>query len=175
MKDDQKLRNLYQVWMRIMNKLNESEKLPRNYGIEELITPSDIHVLQAVGDNPENNVRTIADILGVTPGAASQQLSKLSKRGLVTKVRGIKNEKEVYLMLTPKGDIAYRAHEKVHEMVYLRIIERIGPLSPDEMNTLKNILHAIESVYDERLDEVRKSLSMTRQENSFQNIMENES
>ncbi len=63
--DDKKFRNLYQIWMRIVNKLNESEKIPRNFGIDFLITPSDIHLIQAVGDNPESNVRTISYVIGL--------------------------------------------------------------------------------------------------------------
>jgi DNA-binding MarR family transcriptional regulator len=160
MENDLALRDLYRVWMRILNKLSESEKLPRNYGTTDLMTLSDVHVLQAVGNYPESNVRTIADILGVTPGAASQQLSKLTKRGLVTKVRGIKNEKEVFLNLTSLGSNVYRNHETVHEMVYQRIITRIGPINNVEIQILHRVLHAIESVYDERIEEVSKNPSM---------------
>lgn len=160
MDDDKKLRDLYQVWMRIINKLNESEKLPRNFGIDQLISPSDIHLLQAIGDNPESNGRNISEILGITPGAASQQLTKLSKRGLITKVRGQKNEKEISLKLTPLGKTAYDNHAIIHEKVYQKIINRIGLLSPDELRMLERVLIAVESVYDERIEEVRESLSL---------------
>ncbi|QVV87717.1 MarR family winged helix-turn-helix transcriptional regulator [Methanospirillum sp. J.3.6.1-F.2.7.3] len=146
--------------MRIVNKLNESEKIPRNFGIDFLITPSDIHLIQVVGDNPESNVRTISEILGVTPGAASQQLSKLSKRGLIVKERGLKNEKEVTLSLTDQGRIAYKNHDIIHEMIYQRLIHRIGPLNDDELQVLLRVLYAIESVYDERIMEVRRGETM---------------
>jgi len=158
--DDKKFRNLYQIWMRIVNKLNESEKIPRNFGIDFLITPSDIHLIQAVGDNPESNVRIISEILGVTPGAASQQLSKLSKRGLIVKERGLKNEKEVTLSLTDQGRMAYKNHDIIHEMIYQRLIHRIGPLNDDELQVLLRVLYAIESVYDERIMEVRRGETM---------------
>jgi len=35
-----KLRSLDRVWIRTMNKLNESEIFPRNYGMNETINPS---------------------------------------------------------------------------------------------------------------------------------------
>lgn len=158
MEDNQNIRDLYQVWMRLMNKLGESEKLPRNYGINELMTPSDIHLIQAIGANPESNIRTISDILGITPGAASQQVTKLAKRGLVTKNRGVKNEKEVFLSLTPLGEKAYRHHETLHEEIYQRIISRIDPLETKDIHTMKKVLQAMESVYEERLCEVRREL-----------------
>ena len=175
MEDNQNIRDLYQVWMRLMNKLSESEKLPRNYGIDELMTPSEIHLIQAIGANPECNVRAISDILGITPGAASQQVTKLAKRGLVTKHRGVKNEKEVFLSLTPLGEKAYRHHETLHETIYQRIISRIDPLDPEEIQTLKRVLQAMDSVYDERIKEVRMELDLHTAQNTADNAMEKSS
>lgn len=175
MEDNHNIRDLYQVWMRLMNKLSESEKLPRNYGIDELMTPSEIHLIQAIGANPESNVRAISDILGITPGAASQQVTKLAKRGLVIKHRGVKNEKEVFLSLTPLGEKAYGHHETLHETIYQRIISRIDPLDPEEIRTLKRVLQAMDSVYDERLQEVRMELEKHTTQNAADSTMENSS
>lgn len=152
-------RDLYQIWMRIINKLNESESVPRYFGIGIPLYPSEIHTIQAVGDNHGENVRTIAAILGITPGAASQVITRLAKRGLIQKVRGKKNEKEVNLELTGEGRIAYQAHETLHEKMYQRIADRIGPLSGDELLLLSRILHAVEGVYDERILEIKSVLS----------------
>ena len=149
-------RDLYQIWMRIMNKLNESENIPRIFGIDLPLYPSEIHMIQAIGDNPESNIRSIAEHLGITSGAASQAITKLARRGLVIKVRGRKNEKEVHLELTSPGLCAYQAHESIHEQVFQRIVSQIGPLTDDEIILLRRVLHAVESVYDERIEQVRK-------------------
>lgn len=154
----QSARDLYQIWMRIINKLNESENLPRKFGINTPLYPSEIHMIQAIGDYPESNVRTVAGHLGITSGAASQAISKLAKRDLVKKVRGKKNEKEVHLELTSQGVVAYQAHDTVHERVFQRITEQIGPLSDEEISLLERILHALEYVYDERIEQVRKEI-----------------
>ncbi len=155
---DQPARDLYRIWMRIMNKLNESESIPRKFGVDIPLYPSEIHTIQVIGDHPEANVRTVAEHLGVTPGAASQTITKLSRRDLVTKVRGLKNEKEVHLVLNSSGRTAYETHETVHEMVFQKIAERIGPLSSDQYRFLEHVLHAVESVYDERIEEVRREM-----------------
>ncbi|MDD1723721.1 MAG: MarR family winged helix-turn-helix transcriptional regulator, partial [Methanospirillum sp.] len=138
--------------MRLVNKLHESEKLPRNFGIDSPLYPSEIHTIQAIGDYPDSNVRTVARNLGITPGAASQQISRLAKRGLIRKVRGKKNEKEVHLELTDPGRIVYDTHDIVHEKVYARIVSRIGLISDEEAAFLNRVLDAVESVYDERID-----------------------
>lgn len=97
----------------------------------------------------------IADHLGITPGAASQVITKLARRNLVKKVRGKNNEKEVHLELTEQGSLAYQVHESRHEMVFQSIIERIGPLADDEIQFLERILNALECVYDDRIEQVR--------------------
>ena len=165
----QSARDLYQIWMRIMNKLNESENLPRKFGIDLPLYPSEIHTIQAIGDYPDSNVRTIAEHLGITSGAASQAITKLAKRDLVKKVRGKKNEKEVHLELTSQGLVAYQAHDTVHELVFQRITEKIGPLTDDEISLLERVLRATEYVYDERIEQVRNELKPMKNETEEDN------
>ena len=146
---------LYQIWMRLRNKVNEMESIPRDYGVNDPLYLSEIHILQAIGDTPENNLRIIAGLLGVTPSATSQAVTKLAGRGLVRKIRGRKNEREVSLELTDLGRIAYEHHERSHGQIYTRITERIGTLSDDELALVGRVFHAFESVYDERIEELR--------------------
>jgi len=145
---------LYRSWMRIWNKMNVMESIPCRFGVDEPLCLSEIHTIQAIGDTPENNVRTIAGLLGVTPSAASQVITRLAKRGFVRKVRGIKNEKEVVLELTRPGRTAYASHAEIHRQVYERIAGRIGPLADGERATLDRVLSAFESVYEERIVEL---------------------
>lgn len=148
------LPELYRSWMRIWNKMNVMESIPCRFGVDEPLCLSEIHTIQAIGDTPENNVRTIAGILGVTPSAASQVITRLAKRGFVRKVRGVKNEKEVTLELTPQGKTAYASHAQVHREVYERIAGRIGPLNAGERATLDRVLSAFDAVYEERIREL---------------------
>ena len=146
------LAELYLMWMRIRNKMNIMESIPRDFGVEDPLFLSEIHTIQAIGNSPENNVQIIAGLLGVTPSAASQVITKLTKRGLVRKIRGIRNEKEVSLELTGQGLIAFKNHEHIHEQVQKLITERIGQLNDEELDTLRRVFSAFESVYDERIE-----------------------
>ena len=150
----QEFRDLYRSWMRIRNKMDIIENVPRKFGTETPLYLSEIHTIQAIGRTEENNIRTIAEILGVTPSAASQTVSRLKKKGFVQKLRGIKNEKEVSLILTPKGRTVYDNHEMVHEQIYERIAGRIGELTADERALLARVFSAFESVYNERIHEL---------------------
>ena len=145
---------LYCTWMRVWNKMNIMESIPCMFGVNEPLFLTEIHTIQAIGKTPDNNVRIIADILGVTPSAASQVITKLTRRGLVRKIRGVRNEKEVSLQLTEQGMVAYNNHEQIHAQIYSRIIERIGPLSEDERTTMGRVFCAFEMIYDERIGEL---------------------
>lgn len=145
---------IYQSWMRIRNKMNVMESLPRTFGVDKTLFLSEIHTIQAIGNTKDNNIRIIAGILGVTPSAASQMVTRLKKKGLVKKIRGVRNEREISLILTPAGKIAYSCHEKIHEKMYERIAERIGTLGIDECMTLARVFCAFESVYDEKIAEL---------------------
>lgn len=140
--------------MRIRNKMNVMEDQPRDFGVGIPLHLSEIHAIQAIGSVQENNIRIIADFLGVTPSAASQVISKLTQRGLVKKVRGVRNEKEVSLELTKTGQIAFKNHERVHALMYETIASRIGTLDEKERQVLDRVFSAIESVYDERIQEL---------------------
>ncbi|ACL17717.1 transcriptional regulator, MarR family [Methanosphaerula palustris E1-9c] len=157
------MQEVYQIWMRLRNKVNEMESIPRDYGVKESLFLSEIHTIQAIGATPENNVRVIADLLGVTPSAASQAVTKLAGRGLVKKVRGRKNEREVSLELTDQGWVAYRYHEQTHKEIYTRTTERVGPLSEEELELIARFFNAFESVYDERIEELLTARLQSRE------------
>ena len=152
--------------MRIRNKMNIMEDLPRDFGVEDLLHLSEIHTLQAIGKTPENNIRIIAGLLGVTPSATSQVITRLTRRGLVKKVRGLRNEKEVALELTEKGQVAFRNHEEVHARMYEMVAGRVGPLNDKERDLINRIFSAFESVYDQRITELTQGQESRHRERS---------
>jgi DNA-binding MarR family transcriptional regulator len=155
------LPEIYTIWMRIRNKTNLMESIPRDFGIGEPLYLTEIHTLQAIGKTPDNNVRIIAGLMGVTPSAASQVITRLTRRGLVRKIRGVRNEKEVALELTEKGRVAYTTHEKIHGEMYDLIAEQIshdpGVLSDHDRLMLFRVFCAFESAYDARILELTRN------------------
>ncbi|MBN1195419.1 MAG: MarR family transcriptional regulator [Methanomicrobiaceae archaeon] len=135
-----------------MNRMNEIEAIPAYFGTDQLLHPSEIHTLQALGLNPDINVTTLGTRMGVSRGAASQIVSRLAGKGLIEKYRLPDNEKEVRLRLTPEGRIAFHRHEAEHEWVHRRIYERVGDLDPEACALLFSVFKAIDEVTQEMLD-----------------------
>lgn len=133
---------------RFINKFNELEKMPYNFGIDEMLYPSEIHTIQAIGNNNGINVTALAQRLGVTKGAVSQMITKLKNRGLISKMRSMDNNKEVLLILTAKGQKAFEGHERFHNEMYMDFTRYIGDLTSKELDVFKTVLDKVDFYID---------------------------
>ena len=145
----QTIAELMMHFYRVVNKINELEKMPYDFGVGEKLYPSEIHTIQAIGNNSGINVTTLAQKLGITKGGVSQMISKLKKRELIEKVRSTDNDKEVLLILTAKGQKAFNEHEKFHYDMYMDFIKYMDDISQEEIETFKKILDKVD-FYAER-------------------------
>ncbi|WP_269850917.1 MarR family transcriptional regulator [Methanosarcina horonobensis] len=73
---DEKVDSLIENGIRILNKAYALEKKPVDMGCGVLLYPSEFHLIEAAGKNPEENLTSIASRLGVTKGAISQTVKK---------------------------------------------------------------------------------------------------
>lgn len=144
---------LYLMLIRITNKIKQVERILEDFGLPDPLYVSEIHTIQAIGNNPDNNVKMIAELTGVSSSAASQVITKLKKRGLVRKIHGARNEKEILLKLTKKGLVAYKIHEKTHAEKCECIHKEIGPLSLEERAAVERVLSAVEMFFTRSIEE----------------------
>ncbi|MGE5415783.1 MAG: MarR family winged helix-turn-helix transcriptional regulator [Acidobacteriota bacterium] len=145
---------LIELFIRLANKVNELEKTPRSFGTDMVLHPSEIHSVDVIGRNQGINVTELAKKLGVTKGAVSQMLSKLTRKGLVKKARDAGNDKEVILELTDDGRIAFAGHQEFHREMFESIIHRLGHVSPEQMGLLIKVLDGIDEHLSLYLEDV---------------------
>ncbi len=72
---------------RIIHKYNQWDNKKRTYGTDIPLTKAEIHTIAAVGDHPGINITTLAQVLGVTKGAASQMILPAGGQGHCGKKR----------------------------------------------------------------------------------------
>lgn len=65
--------------------------------------PSEINLIMFIHLRQNKNITEISKKLGLTKGAISQTLSRLEKKGLLTKKNDSKNKNELQLYFTEKG------------------------------------------------------------------------
>lgn len=70
--------------------------------------PSEVHVMLVIEEKSATNATRMAEQLGVTKGAVSQTLTRLEKKGVLTKTKDPYNKNELTLTFTPFGAEAFR-------------------------------------------------------------------
>ncbi len=120
-----------------------------SFGTGVLMFRREIHTIQAIGRNPGINVTTLAEYMGVTKGAVSQIIKKLSKKRLVQKTHTIGNAKEVILELTDLGWIGFHNHEKFHVDTLAIARECFGNQLQNKLEMINAVMTDINVILDE--------------------------
>lgn len=134
---------------RFMHKYLLSEEKKRDYGLGYPMTKKEIHTIQFIGDEPGINMTSLAIRQGVTKGAASQMVTKLSERGLVKKIRSQESESEVEITLTDEGQKAYDGHNRFHMETGRAWCERFSHYTEEQFALFLKILSEMEDVLDQ--------------------------
>lgn len=146
-------KNLIADIFRIANKISRIEAMPIVLDDDESLSTREIHTIQAVGDKKVVNVTDVGDYFGVTKGAASQMLSKLVRKGFVSKNISAHSNKEYELFLTEKGKLAYDAHEKQHGKEFTQLLSYLSELDEQELFFSEKVVGMFEEVIDRRLND----------------------
>lgn len=83
----------------------------RNYGTDTPLYDAEIKMIQAIKESPNIHVTALSTQLGISKSAVSQIITRLFKKGMVTKGRSMREaQSKIALGLTEKGLIAYTGH-----------------------------------------------------------------
>lgn len=140
---------------RVLHKYMQLQDVSYLFGEGVRLTQREIHVIDAIGNNPDANLTQLAEIQGVTKGAMSQMVYRLVDKGYVRKTAAPDSDKEVRLSLTPSGQSAYREYKRFHEKRAGDAMDVLDSLTPEESRVLDRIVSAFENMMDEALAEAR--------------------
>lgn len=143
--DSQKINLLHAKFGSVIELVSELEKQPRSYGTGELLTSSEIHLIEMIGDNDESlSVTDLAKQFNVTKGAVSQSLKRLEKKGLTNKVSDPENGSRSIVRLTSKGKVAFYAHRHWHETMDGGYKAYFNSLEPEKLDFLLEFIERAE-------------------------------
>ena len=131
---------IFEKMIYLLNKVNQIQKKPRNYGTDSVLYQSEIHIMEAVSHYENTNASELAKILGVTNGAIAQVADKLIKKGFIEKYRILNNKKEVYYRVTARGEIAVAGHEKERKERYSNVFRYLNSLSPNNIKAINSFI-----------------------------------
>jgi DNA-binding MarR family transcriptional regulator len=150
-----KIHELKEAFLRIINKVKELEKVAIDHGTGDLLYASEINTLEIVGKFPGINLTQIARKRGVTKGAVSQIVAKLVKKGLVVKKQALDNGKTVLLELTDKGVIAFQNHEKFHAKYDSPMIAKLNGMSVEQLDLVAGTFEMLENTINRYLKDLK--------------------
>ncbi len=129
---------------RIIGKITENHRKPRDYGIGEVLYPSEIQTILLIGQNPGISVTELADKNGVTKGAVSQLLNRLDAKELIIRNEDPRNLSRINLDLTPRGKKAFKSYRNRHRKNDLVILKFLESLNEKERETIGGFFKAVE-------------------------------
>ena len=139
------IHTIHERFSRVLKLAVQLEKTPRRFGTDELLTSTEIHLVEVIGDDGETlSVTDLAGVLDVTKGAVSQILKKLEKKGLTTKRADPENSSRSIVGLTAKGKTAFYAHQHWHETMDGGFKEYFNNLSQDRIDFIVEFLEKFE-------------------------------
>ena len=147
---DKRVMQLGETLLRVFNKFARNEKKARHYGVDELLHPSEIHMIMLIGNNPGVHVSELARSAGITRGGVSQVVAKLEKKGLIKKVGDPEHSLKMVPKLTNKGKVAYYAHEQHHEEIDNDLYEYVRSLTNEQIAVIEDFLKNMEEMADKR-------------------------
>ena len=132
------------------------DKKTRYFGTDVPIFHSEIHVIKAIAEHPGIHVGGLADVLGVTKGAASEIIKKLERKALVIKEIDDLNLSRYTLNLTEKGEKAHKNHMHYHAILNNIVENELQNASEAELKFLSSFLTSLISRvenFDEKIVE----------------------
>jgi DNA-binding MarR family transcriptional regulator len=108
---------------RLIMQLRKLEDTPRSFGEAGVLTPSEIHTIDAIGCDEGLLMSELARRLGITKGAVTQIVDRLETKALVKRSPHPAIARGIIVSLTETGMIAYNAHLELHMAFYDRLRE----------------------------------------------------
>lgn len=139
-------------FLRLVNKIGKLDKQSFDFGTGDVLFPTEIHVIEEIGKGNARTGTELCRLFGVTKGAVSQIVGKLSAKGYVAKARNESFGKEVLLSLTPKGNKAFEAHRQLHDAMDDDFVTALEGVSPEQVELFSDVLKKIEKHVDRYID-----------------------
>lgn len=146
-------REMMMQFIRVNKKFQKFEKNPIEFGAGQKLYPSEIHILDAVGNGIGSNVTVLSQQFGITKGAVSQVVHKLDEKNLIKKEKIPGNAKEVKLTLTDDGRNAFKIQHDLHKNFEDEFFNYFKNLEQDKVDTFFEIMGRIDDFMDKFLSD----------------------
>lgn len=148
METNKSFEKLMEDFVQIVNKYNDLNSIPYNYGTGILLHPSEIHALNAIQSENKPNITDLSTKLGVTKSAASQVVQKLVQKELVEKFKASGNAKDVLIRLTEPGIMALQGFQQIRGDIFRELLNEFNSLNQSQIDLVGLLFKRIGNHFD---------------------------
>jgi len=114
------------------------------------LTMSEMHILEAIGRRPDQQMSEIARQLRITLPTLTVSVQRLEEKGFITRKRAGADRRKVNAALTETGLKAYDSHAVFHEKMVDSLFEG---LNIDKMPVLMDSMALLRDFFKKQADE----------------------
>ncbi|MGQ7871631.1 MarR family winged helix-turn-helix transcriptional regulator [Bacillus sp. 1A] len=111
-----------------------------HYNYKEVLTHQNIRFLQIVSKNEDVTIHFLSKVMALSHNTTSEHVQRLEKKGYVIKKRNAKDERQVIVSLTTKGQDALKQHTELDEEKINQIFES---LTVDEQDKILDAFNTL--------------------------------
>lgn len=124
--------------------LNKSRK----YTVDDSLYMREVHFLVALEPKEQPTMSEMASQLNVTPGAVTQMVSRLEKKGYVIRSKASDDKRQTTVSLTEKGRILCDEHIAYDQMKYSYISDVLTGYSDEDLEKLIQYEQIIREIFE---------------------------
>lgn len=129
--------------------MHQYETLDLQNEHHDILTPSELHIVDSIGLTENKTSKEIGEELGITKGAVSQQIKKLIENKIVKKEISETDKRVSYLVLTEKGRSFYKEHQEIKKIFEKELEENLNDTE------MKGFLNGVELLNRSLLNRVK--------------------
>ncbi len=128
---------------KIIRRAEEEKKKPTDYGGGILLGHAEVQFLETAARYPDENVSNLSQRLGITKGAVTQMVAKLTQKELLESIQREDNKQKKYFLLTLRGEEIIKSHQRHHHEANQRLCQFIAGLDHREASAVFRFLECV--------------------------------
>lgn len=152
---DRNLETLNSLLVDTFNAILKVEERSIRVGLTDTVTVTEVHILDAIGDDGTRTVTELAAAAMVTVSTMTIAINRLEGKALVERVRDTVDRRVVRVRLTEAGRRIAYAHRRFHRRMAREVADG---LEPEELDILARAIEKLQGFFQEESRHLHQGL-----------------
>ncbi|CAG7643132.1 hypothetical protein PAESOLCIP111_04428 [Paenibacillus solanacearum] len=116
---------------------------PQVQSVLREMTPTMLHVLDAIGKIGRANGSMLSSRFGLLKGTVSKLTKRLAAHGLIVTETIPGNKKELHFAITPQGEKIYKLHKQLDERIRIGASRFMADYTEEQLMFVRDFMHKL--------------------------------